>query len=97
MNLIKREEKETSEVRYELLLKISTDSDIVRLMIIYSFVDKFNSRFRYDYLLEFAESFPKTIVLRNFIDQPYSYHINFKLYVHVITMLTHATTKNPMV
>jgi hypothetical protein len=54
MNRTKREEKETSEIKYELLLKISTDSDIVRLMIICSFVDKLNCRFRYNHLPVFT-------------------------------------------
>jgi hypothetical protein len=43
---IKREEKEMPEIRDELLFKISNNYDIVREMIIYNFVDKFNSKFR---------------------------------------------------
>jgi hypothetical protein len=65
LSQVKQEENERSHIRYELSFKISNNYDIVLLMIIYNFVDKFSSRFRYNHLLAFAGSFPKYYCFEN--------------------------------
>jgi hypothetical protein len=97
LSRIKREENETLQLRYRSPFKISTDSDIVRLMIFT--ISLISWKVDSDIIISqyFLDHFQKIIIQKNFIIQLFSYRNNYNLYVHDINMLTLVANKDPAV